>query len=70
MPLSVFATIRPRPEHLPDAIAAIEGVVNDTRVEAGCIQFDLYEQYKARLAAPVQLTFMRPVERASGGELG
>lgn len=43
MIVSVFATVRPRPEHLRDALAAIEGILTDTRAEAGCLQFDLHE---------------------------
>jgi quinol monooxygenase YgiN len=43
VPLSVFATITPKPEHLSEAIAAVKGIMADTRAEEGCIQFDLHE---------------------------
>ncbi len=42
VPLSVFATITPKPEHLTEALAAIEGILAATRAEDGCLQFDLH----------------------------
>ncbi|WP_232628126.1 putative quinol monooxygenase [Methylobacterium sp. Leaf118] len=42
MPLAIFATITPKPEHLTDALAAIEGILAATRAEAGCLRFDLH----------------------------
>ncbi|WP_299551640.1 putative quinol monooxygenase [uncultured Tateyamaria sp.] len=39
--LSVFAIIRPKPEHRADALAAIEGILTATRAEAGCHRFEL-----------------------------
>jgi len=42
MPLSVFATITPKSEHLTEALAAIEGILAATRAEDGCLQFDLH----------------------------
>lgn len=43
MSLSVFATVTPKPEHLSEAIAAVEGIISNTRAEEGCIRFDLHE---------------------------
>ncbi|SFK87607.1 putative quinol monooxygenase [Methylorubrum salsuginis] len=42
MPLAIFATITPKPEHLSDAVAAIEAIVAATRAERGCLRFDLH----------------------------
>lgn len=42
MPLAVFATIMPKPQHLTDALAAIEGIMTATRAEDGCLRFDLH----------------------------
>ena len=42
MPLSVFATVTPKPEHLSEAIAAIDRIIARTHAEEGCIQFDLH----------------------------
>ena len=39
--LSLFATIRPKPEHRAAALAAIEGILEDTRAEPGCHRFEL-----------------------------
>ncbi|WP_299210258.1 putative quinol monooxygenase [uncultured Tateyamaria sp.] len=39
--LSVFATIRPKPEHKSDALAAIEGILSATRAEPGYHRFEL-----------------------------
>ncbi|WP_129790671.1 putative quinol monooxygenase [Sphingosinicella sp. CPCC 101087] len=47
MPLSVFATITPKPEHLSDAKAAVKSIMADTRAEEGCIQFELHESAEA-----------------------
>lgn len=95
MPLSVFATIHPKPDCLDEARDAIVGIIADTRAEAGCRHFTLHEnaergllhlmeiwadrsafeahhaqpytrevfaRYEHLLAAPVELTFMQPVE--------
>lgn len=43
MPLSVFATITPKPENLHEAIAAIKEIIAQTREEDGCISFDFHE---------------------------
>ncbi|WP_126172922.1 putative quinol monooxygenase [Altericroceibacterium xinjiangense] len=43
MPLSVFATVTPKPEHRAEAVAAVEAILADTRAEEGCIRFDLHE---------------------------
>lgn len=42
MTISVFATITPKPEHLPEALAAVEGIMAETRAEDGCLRFDLH----------------------------
>lgn len=42
MPLSVFATIQPKPECLEDARDAILGILPETRAEAGCQHFALH----------------------------
>ncbi|WP_147109015.1 putative quinol monooxygenase [Tateyamaria sp. syn59] len=39
--LSIFATIRPKPEHRAEALAAIEGILAATRSEPGCQRFEL-----------------------------
>ena len=39
--LSIFATIRPKPQHRAKALAAIEGIIASTRAEAGCHRFEL-----------------------------
>lgn len=95
MSLSVFATIRPKPECLDEARTLILGIMADTRAEVGCQHFALHEnveggrlhlteiwkdqaafdahhaqpytravfkRYEQLLAAPVELTFMQPVE--------
>jgi quinol monooxygenase YgiN len=41
--LFVFAKISPKPEYFVDARAAIQSIVEQTRVEDGCIQFELLE---------------------------
>ncbi|MEM6850953.1 MAG: putative quinol monooxygenase [Pseudomonadota bacterium] len=41
--LFVFATIHPKPEHFEDAKAAIQGIIEETRSEPGCLFFALYE---------------------------
>jgi quinol monooxygenase YgiN len=43
MPISVFATITPKPKHRSDAIAAVKEIIGDTRAEAGCTSFELHE---------------------------
>jgi quinol monooxygenase YgiN len=43
MPISVFATITSKPEHLSDAIAAVKEIIVDTRAETGCTGFDFHE---------------------------
>ena len=43
MPLSVFATIKPKPQHLAEARAAIQDIVEVTTLEDGCLCFDLHE---------------------------
>lgn len=42
MPLSVFATITPKPEHLTETLSAIEAIMTVTRAENGCLRFDLH----------------------------
>ncbi|WP_052249523.1 putative quinol monooxygenase [Tateyamaria sp. ANG-S1] len=39
--LSIFATIRPKPQHRADALAAIQGILDATRAEPGCHRFEL-----------------------------
>ncbi|BDM83076.1 putative quinol monooxygenase [Acaryochloris marina] len=41
--LFVFACITPKPEHYVDALSAVESIVGQTRGEAGCKQFSLYQ---------------------------
>ena len=41
--LFVFAYITPKPEHFEDALSAVESIVDQTRAEAGCKQFSLYQ---------------------------
>jgi quinol monooxygenase YgiN len=43
MPISVFATITPKPEHRSDAIVAVKEIIADTRAETGCTSFDFHE---------------------------
>lgn len=43
MSLSVFATIRPKPECLNEARTLILGIMADTRAEVGCKHFTLHE---------------------------
>lgn len=43
MPLAVFATITPLPEHLDAARAAIRGILAQTRAKQGCQAFTLHE---------------------------
>lgn len=40
--LFIFAEITPKPEHFEDAQQAIAGILEDTRAEKGCYQFDLF----------------------------
>ena len=46
MPLSAFATITPKPEHLDAALSAFRDIVAPTRAESGCLSFDLHEAEK------------------------
>ena len=39
--LALFAAIHPKPEHRQDAIAALEGILEQTRAEDGCLRFEL-----------------------------
>lgn len=41
--LFVFACITPKPEYFEEALAAVESIVEQTRAEAGCKQFLLYQ---------------------------
>ena len=43
MTLYAFAKITPKPEHYEDARRAILGIMNATKAEEGCLQFDLFE---------------------------
>ena len=43
MSLSVFATIHPKPRYLDAARTAIEGILEVTRSEPGCLVFTLHE---------------------------
>lgn len=38
----IFATITPKPEHYEQAKSAIKSILQDTRSESGCIQFDVH----------------------------
>ncbi|MBY5931674.1 antibiotic biosynthesis monooxygenase [Tateyamaria omphalii] len=39
--LSIFATIRPKPQYRAEALAAIKSVLDVTRSEPGCRRFEL-----------------------------
>lgn len=39
--LSIFATIRPKPQHRTEALTAIQGILDMTRAEPGCHRFEL-----------------------------
>ena len=41
--LYVFARIRPKPEYLQDAKSAVLEILEPTREESGCRQFNLHE---------------------------
>lgn len=41
--LFVFAHITPKEEHFEDAKQAILGILDATREESGCLQFELHE---------------------------
>ena len=43
MPVAIFATITPRPEHLDHARAAIRDILAPTRAEPGCMTFELHD---------------------------
>ncbi|AKM07776.1 putative quinol monooxygenase [Pelagerythrobacter marensis] len=43
MPLSVFATISPKPAHFDQARSAVREILAPTRAESGCLAFDLHE---------------------------
>ncbi len=43
MPLSVFATITPKPQHLDEARSAIRAILEPTRAESGCLTFELHD---------------------------
>ncbi|MCH2256027.1 MAG: antibiotic biosynthesis monooxygenase [Alteromonas sp.] len=38
----VFATITPKNEYFDDAKAAIQSILEETRNEVGCVQFDIH----------------------------
>ena len=38
---SLFATITPKPAHYQDALAALQGIITQTRSEPGCLRFEL-----------------------------
>jgi len=38
---SLFATITPKPAHYHDALTALQGIIQQTRAEAGCLRFEL-----------------------------
>ncbi|OUS35036.1 hypothetical protein A9Q94_14250 [Rhodobacterales bacterium 56_14_T64] len=38
---SLFATITPKPAHYADALAALQGIIAQTRAEPGCLRFEL-----------------------------
>ena len=38
---SLFATITPKPEHYHDALTALQGIIQQTRAETGCLRFEL-----------------------------
>ena len=42
-PLTLFARITPKPEHLPDARRAVLGILSATRAEPGCRAFVLHD---------------------------
>jgi len=48
MPVSVFATITPKPEHIDHARAAIGDILAPTRAESGCLAFELHESTEGR----------------------
>ena len=41
--LEIFAIIHPNPEHLEAARSAVLDIIEPTRLEDGCIKFDLLE---------------------------
>lgn len=43
MPVSILATISPKPQHFAEARETILAIIDDTRAEAGCLAFDLHE---------------------------
>jgi quinol monooxygenase YgiN len=38
---SLFATITPAPAHYSDALTALQGIIQQTRAEPGCLCFEL-----------------------------
>ncbi len=42
MTISVFASFYPHPESTQDFLALMEGMVGDTRKEAGCLRYDFF----------------------------
>lgn len=42
MPLSVFATITPKPEYRQQVLASLEQILAPTRAEPGCHRFELH----------------------------
>jgi quinol monooxygenase YgiN len=43
--VSIIATLTPLPEHLDTIRTAARAMVNPTRHESGCLQYDLHESY-------------------------
>ena len=41
--MRIFATIRPNQEHVDLAKKAVLNILEETRQEAGCLKFELYE---------------------------
>jgi quinol monooxygenase YgiN len=41
--MRIFATIRPNQEHVESAKKAVLNILEETRQEAGCLKFDLYQ---------------------------
>lgn len=48
MPISVFATVTPKPEHVDHARSAIRAILAPTRAESGCLTFDLHDSADGR----------------------
>ena len=40
--MRVFAVITPKPEHVDDAVQAVQSIVERTLAEPGCHRFDLF----------------------------